>query len=108
MKNGLLTIALWVIAGLAAIGVSWALLIANRPMARYAEETRRQTFEAARARHDGVNSAIADYCLNMTTAADETQKRALARWIVNEAATFEGSLTSEAATCLADARAALH
>jgi hypothetical protein len=108
VKSGLLTIGLWVLAGLALIGVSWALLVANRPIAKYAEETRRQTFETSRAHQSGVNSAIADYCLNMQTATDDTQRRALARWIINEAATFKGPLTSESSTCLADARAALN
>lgn len=98
------------LAALLAIGLgtSWFGLVTARPMAKYAEETRREVFETSRAHQSGVNGAIVDYCLNMRSATEPTQRKALARWIINEASTLQGSLTSEASDCLADARAAMN
>ena len=106
---------IYIIGGLLAFGLllglglatSWFGLVTQRPMGQYAEDTRRLTFERSRAHQSGVNSAISDYCLNLRGATDPAQKQALARWIINEAATFEGRLTPDADACLADARAAL-
>jgi hypothetical protein len=106
---------LYTLGGIVGIGLllglgvatSWFGLVTERPMRQYAEDTRRLTFEHSRAHQSGVNSAIADYCMNMRLATDPTQKIALARWIVNEAGTFAGPLTADASACVADARAAL-
>lgn len=95
--------------GLLALGVatSWFGLVTSRPMAQYAEDTRRLTFEHSRARQSGVNGAISDYCLNLRGASDTAQRQALARWIINEAATYEGPLSRDATDCVSEARSAL-
>jgi len=105
--------AIYVLGGIGGLGAilgiglatSWFGLVTQRPMNQYAEDTRRLVFEHSRAHQSGTNSAISDYCLNLRTATDPAQKQALARWIINEAGTFEGQLTPDAAACVADARA---
>jgi hypothetical protein len=101
---GILTIGAVMALGLAT---SWFGLITARPMGQYAEDTRRLTFEHSRARQSGVNGAISDYCLNLRTATDPSQRQAMARWIVNEAATYEGPLSRDATDCVSEARSAL-
>jgi hypothetical protein len=90
---------------LVGAGTSWFGLVAGRPMAKYGEETRREVFETSRAHVSGTNSAISDYCLNMRAASDPAQKKAFARWIINEASTFQGALSADAAACRGEAQA---
>jgi len=97
------------VAGVIALGLgtSWFGLVTHRPMAKYAEETRREVFETSRAHQSGVNMAISSDCLNMRREKDAASKAALARFIVSEASTFEGALTPDAAACLSEANSAL-
>lgn len=97
------------VACVLALGVatSWFGLVTSRPMQQYAEDTRRLTFERSRAHQSGVNAGIVEYCLNMRQATDEAQKKAVARFIVSEAATFYGTMNNEAAACVSEAQAAL-
>lgn len=101
----------YVLGGIGILGLFVALVWGGLWLSRwtnpFAEDTRRKTFEHSRAHISGTNSAISDYCLNMRTATDPAQKKALARWIINEASTFEGNLTSDSQECLSEAQTQL-
>lgn len=97
----------WVIiAGLIVVIIiiaGWIFATSNRPLAKYVEETRRQTFETSRTYIDGKNKTINDYCMNMQTANDTVQRKAMARWIKSEADNLTGKLTPAAQSCVAQA-----
>lgn len=111
MKNLLATIAsvvlIVIVIALIGWGTGWFGLVSGRPMAKYEAETSRQVFETSRAHQSGVNSMIADYCLNMRREKDPAAKAALARFIHSEVSTFQGQLTAEAAACSREADQAL-
>jgi len=98
-------------AALAAVlavgaGTSWFGLVTGRPMAKYAEETRREVVETSRAYQHGTNAALSGYCLNMRLAETPTRQRAFARLIVTEADAYRGNtLAPDVEACVADARA---
>ncbi len=85
------------------IAVGWMFATSNRPLAKYQEETRRQTFETSRTYIDGKNKTINDYCMNMQPATDEIQRKAIARWIKSESENFSGNLNPSAQSCVSQA-----
>lgn len=97
------------IAGLALLllvgaGTSRFGLIAGRPMAKYAEETRHEVFQTSAAREEGINKSILSECLSMRSATDPAQKRAMAQFILGDAGSYEGHLTSAAQSCITEAQ----
>lgn len=92
--------------GAVAIGGAaiYGLMHFGRFAAKFGEETRRQTFETSRAYRAGTNLAVNQYCLDMTTTTDANQRKALARMILSELATYEGPMTDETAQCANEAR----
>lgn len=98
--------AVAIFAGLLGLGLatSWFGLVTHRPMAMYAEDTRRLTFEHSRAHQAGENKTLDAYCLNMRTATDSAQKKAFANFVTSEADNYDGPLTPGAAQCVREAQ----
>lgn len=86
------------------LGTSWFGLVTERPMAKYAEQTRHEVFQTSAAREEGVNKGILSECLSMRSATDPAQKRALAQFIIGDAGSYEGHLTSASQSCVAEAQ----
>lgn len=86
------------------VGLNWFGLATGRPMAQYAEDTRRLTFEHSRAHQAGTNKTLDAYCLNMRTATDPAQKKAFANFVTSEADNYDGPLTPQAGACVREAQ----
>lgn len=52
----------------------WFGLVAQRPMAKYAEETRTQVYEQSRAYQQGLRIDLADLCRQVATTDDQQAK----------------------------------
>jgi uncharacterized protein HemX len=98
---GLAALVLLVLVGL---GTSWFGLVASRPMQRYAEETRAQTYDTSRQYQQGTNRDLARYCEQMQTADTPAAKRAVAGLIRSTSSTYDGPLSSDNAACVAEAK----
>jgi len=98
----------YIVAGIVVFAIILLLsaggVLFNRHAAPYAEETRRLTFEQSKAHQDGTNRVIIDYCLNMRTATDPSQKKAYATFILSQAGTYTGPLTADAQQCVREAQ----
>lgn len=104
--GAMLAIGAFIVLVLTTLGwaTSWFGLVVQRPMAKYAEETRAQVYDTSRQYNQGTNRDIARYCEQMRTAAEPNAKKAVAALIRSNIATFNGDLTPENQGCLAEAK----
>ncbi len=103
MRDILKVLGLIGAALLALAVISWFGLMAGRPMAKYAEETRKQTYDTSRQYEQGTNRDIARYCEQMRGAETAAGRRALAALIRSTNATYDGDLSSDNRACVAEA-----
>ena len=108
MKTTIATIAsvIGIIGALLLVGTatSWFGLVTQRPMAKYAEETRAQVYDTSRQFQQGVNRDIARYCREWASA-EGAAKRAVADLIANTLSTYQGELTPANQQCAVEAGA---
>lgn len=76
-------------------------LAVQRPMAKYAEETRAQVYDTSRQFNQGVNRDVARYC-RQWHEADDSGKKAVADLIASTLDTFQGQLTPLNQQCAAE------
>ncbi len=93
-------------AGLLLLGAAtnWFGLVAGRPMAKYAEETRRQVYEESRAYQQGMAVDLDELCRQRKLTDDEGEKAVLAETIRLRSARFTGELPQHIEECLHDVR----
>lgn len=84
--------------GLSALGLLW-----DRPVSKYAEETRAQTYDSSRQYRQGINRDLARYCRQWRDA-NGAGKSAVADLIRSTSDTFEGTLTADNARCIKEIR----
>lgn len=96
----------FIFAALLTVGAltNWFGLIAGRPMAKYAEETRAQVYDESRQYNQGTNRDIARYCRDMRSTTGAGAK-ATAALILTTADTFGGELNQSNTECVAEAKA---
>jgi hypothetical protein len=89
-----------------AVGYSltWLGRIGERPLTRYDEETRAQTYDTSRQYNQGTNRDIARYCEKMRTTEEPSAKKAVAALIRSTASTFNGTLTDDNIDCVNEAK----
>lgn len=89
--------------GILVVGTatSWFGLVTQRPMAKYAEETRAQVYDTSRQFNQGVNRDVARYCRQWHEAPD-SGKKAVADLIQSTLDTFQGQLTPANQECAAE------
>lgn len=109
MRDGLSTVAACVI-GLALIvaagfALGWFSLWSGRPMAKYAEETRKEVYDTSRQYQQGTNRDVARYCEQMRTADTTAGRKAVAALIRSNLSTYDGPLTPENEACAREAGA---
>jgi hypothetical protein len=85
-------------------GLGWFSLATQRPMARYQEETRKQTYDTSRQYQQGTNRDLARYCEQMRSAREPSAKKAVAALIRSTASTYDGPLSPDNADCLTEAK----
>jgi hypothetical protein len=92
-----------VLGGVLLLGTatSWFGLVTQRPMAKYAEETRAQVYDTSRQFQQGVNRDVARYC-RQWHEADGAGKKAVADLIASTLSTYQGQLTAANQQCAAD------
>lgn len=84
---------------------SWFGLVAQRPMAKYQEETRKEIYDTSRQYQQGTNRDVARYCEQMRTATDPAAKKAVAALIRSTLSTYDGPLSDDNRDCAAEAGA---
>lgn len=84
--------------------LGWFNLITSRPMTKYQEETRAQTYDTSRQYQQGTNRDIARYCEQMRRETSDSGKKAVAALIRSTSATYEGPLTPDNQDCLMEAK----
>lgn len=96
-----IVVVLGVVAFLAILGwaLGWFGLATQRPMAKYAEETRAQVYDTSRQYQQGTNRDLARYCREWR-AAQGPAANAVADLIRSTADTYEGELTEANRRCL--------
>lgn len=100
---GLVVLVLLLIVG---AGTSWFGLVTERPMAKYAEETRRQVYVNSVAHLDGANASIGTACTNMRNVnVSSGERHAYASMVLQAATSYSGSadLSPESAACIGEA-----
>lgn len=92
-----------VFGGLLLLGTatSWVGLVTQRPMAKYAEETRAQVYDTLRQFQQGINRDVARYCRDYQ-AAEGPARVAVADLIRSTLDTYEGDLTPANERCVAE------
>src|SRR5690242_1839628 len=87
--------------GLLLLGwaTSWFGLVTQRPMARYQEETRAQTYDSSRQYQQGTNRDIARYCEQMRSAPTPASRQAVAALIRSTVSTYDGPLSDDNRQC---------
>ena len=103
MKTFFIGVGVFVALVLLGWGTSWFGLVAQRPMAKYAEETRKETYDTSRQYQQGTNRDIARYCEQMRTADNGAAKKAVADLITSTASTYDGPLTPANQGCVSEA-----
>lgn len=93
--------------GLLLLGwaTSWFGLVSQRPMAKYAEETRKEVYDTSRQYQQGTNRDVARYCEQMRTAPNDASKKAVAALIRSTLSTYDGPLSDDNKGCAQDAGA---
>lgn len=104
-RIGLGLFALFVFLLVLGWGTSWFGLVTQRPMARYQEETRAQTYDSSRQYQQGTNRDIARYCEQMHSATTPAARQAVAALIRSTVSTYDGPLSDDNRQCVTDARA---
>ena len=97
-------LAVFLFLAILGLALSWFGLFTQRPMARYAEETRAQTYDKSRQYNQGVNRDVARYCEQMRRETTDSGKRATAALIRSTTSTFEGDLNQDNHDCVTDAK----
>ena len=104
MKNNLKIAAAYlaIFAGVLLVGwgTNWFGLVAGRPMAKYAEETRRQVFTESRIYQEGMAQNLDTLCREWR----KTDDPGVAASIRQRAAGYAGPLPAHVETCLYQAR----
>jgi len=92
--------------GLLLLGwaTSWFGLVTQRPMAKYAEETRKEVYDTSRQYQQGTNRDVARYCEQMRIADNQAAKKAVAALIRSTVSTYDGPLSSDNQQCVTDAQ----
>ena len=93
-------------SGVLVLGAAtnWFGLVAGRPMAKYAEETRRQVYDESRSYQQGMAVDLDELCRERKLSADEGQKAVLAETIRLRSARYTGGLPSHIKDCLNEVR----
>lgn len=68
------------------------------------EEANRKIVQQSIRRQEGVSNGIGELCLNMRLEKDSDSKQAFARLIVQQAASYDTALTTDAEDCKAEAK----
>lgn len=84
-------------------GLGWFGLAAQRPMAKYQEETRKEVYDTSRQYQQGTNRDLARYCEQMRSAGNGAAKKAVAALIRSTASTYDGPLSDDNKACLSEA-----
>lgn len=79
---------------------SWFGLVTQRPMAKYAEETRRQVYDESRSYQQGMAIDLADLCRQWRGATDPDLKNGLADTIRLRSDRFTGELPPFVSRCV--------
>lgn len=103
-RFGVLVILVFIGLILLGWGMGWFGLITDRPMQKYQEETRAETYDSSRQYQQGTNRDIARYCEQMHDASTPSAKKAVAGLIRSTVSTYDGPLTDDNATCVSDAK----
>jgi hypothetical protein len=93
------------LALLLVTAVVWFSLVAERPMAKYAEQTRKEVYDTSRQFEQGVNRDVARYCETMRSTKEQGSKQAIAALIRSEVSTYDGQLSPDNGDCVAEAKA---
>jgi hypothetical protein len=98
-------IGAFIFIGLLLIGwaTSWFGLVTQRPMAKYAEETRKEVYDTSRQYQQGTNRDVARYCEQMRTADNPAAKKAVAALIRSTLSTYDGPLSDDNKDCAQEA-----
>lgn len=84
--------------------LGWISLASDRPMSRYREETRAQTYDTSRQYVQGTNRDIARYCEQMRDAKEDSAKKAVAALIRSEVSSYNGELYDDNKDCVSEAK----
>jgi predicted outer membrane protein len=99
----------WGLAVLVALlllgwATSWFGLVTQRPMAKYAEETRKEVYDTSRQYQQGTNRDVARYCEQMRDAPTASGKKAVAALIRSTISTYDGPLSDDNKDCVSEAK----
>lgn len=90
-----------VVAFLALVlGIGWFGLVTNRPMAKYAEETRRQVFTESQTYQEGMAQNLDTLCREW----DKTKSPGVADSIRQRSSGYSGPLPSHIQFCIDNVR----
>jgi len=104
MRTALAIVGAFIAILLVGWGTSWFGLVASRPMAKYAEESRAQVYDTSRQYQQGTNRDLARYCEQMRSADNSASRKAIAALIRSTISTYDGPLSDDNKDCVAEAK----